>query len=317
MRIAFCCQHNYWGGLNNCGGSRTIVLSCQALKRLGHKAYVVTHSDKLTWIKHDKPLKRISKDTDICVACSVSDIKPMLKHTPKKAKKFYWARLVENRQMQKEKLLKVASKVHIIVNSENLHDWFLAHGIGTEIVYQGIDLKNWQDKGKHDSKTIGFLISNKKRKHFDFIKKIVRRLGSEYKYVGYGVDLNKEIKAFVGKHFTYFKKNARHSDLMHIYNRAGIWVTTSTKEGLHNCPMEAALCGCAVVYPDAPLAGCSDHCIDGETAWKYNVLNVDSAVETIKAADKSRNVVHKELIRNKIGSRKQCMRKLVEKLKHN
>lgn len=320
MNIYFCCQHDYWGGLHNTGGSRTIILSAKTLNKLGHNAKIVTRSDKHTWIKHDKPLKTIPKDADACIACSVSDIKPMLKSMPKKAKAYWWCRLIENHSMSKKKILYWAKKVNVLVNSENLRDWFEAHGIKTTIVYQGVDLKKWKDKKKHSPKTIGFLVSSKPRKHFDFIKMIIRTLGKEYNYVGYGADLNASIKAFVKKHFLYFKKNADQKELNRIYNMAGIWVATSTKEGLHNPPIEAALSGCAVVYPLAPLAGCSDHCYP--FGHQYEALNLEDAIKVIKKAI-SLNInsgisfvePHKDFIRDIIGSREKCMKRIVRILK--
>ena len=91
-------------------------------------------------------------------------------------------------------------------------------------------------------------------------------------------------------------------------------MATSTKEGLHNPPIEAALCGCAVVYPDALRSGCSDHCIDGQTAWEYESGDYKSACEAIRQADKSRNETHKALIKSKIGDREQAMKHLMEVL---
>jgi len=316
MKIIFACQHHYYGGLNKTGGSKTIIMSCKTLTKLGHKTHIVTHSDKCTWIKHKKPLRHIPSDTDVCIACSVSDIDPMLKTMPKKAKAYWYCRLVENHSMPKRKILKKAAKIKVIVNSEDLYTWFMRHGIEpVDVVYQGVDLKKWRDLKLHEPKSIGFLVSSKKRKHFEFAMEVIKKLGKKYKYYGYGVDLNHKIKVFTKKRFDWFVKNAQYSDLIRMYNLVGTWVCTSTKEGLHNVPIEAALCGCAIVYPDASLAGCSDHCIDGVTALKYKALDVDSAVEAIEEADNSLNEAHKELILSKIGSREQCMKKLIEVVK--
>ena len=143
MNICFYADHNYWSQMNNNnGGTATILRSQKTLRKLGYKCDVVARKDGFSWFKHPKPIRHIPKNTDVCIAVTVSDIKPMLKHAPKRAKKVYWARLIENRQIRKEKLLKWASKVQVIVNSENLHNWFDAHGIQTKIAYQGIDKAN-------------------------------------------------------------------------------------------------------------------------------------------------------------------------------
>ena len=311
MNIAFCCQHPYYGGLNNNGGSQTIVHSCNILSKLGHKAVIVTKWDRHTWVSHKRPVSSIPKDTDICIACSVSDIGQMLKRMPKNAKAFWWCRLREDYQMSKSKILRKARKVEVLVNSEGLQAWFNSHGNNSRIVYQGYDHK-WKDVGKHSEKNIGFLISGKKRKNFDVVKKIVKLLGPGYNYYGFGTNLNGDIKRFLKNKFKYFVENAGYSDIIKIYNSVSTWVSTSTSEGLHNCPLEAALCGCNVVYPNALLAGCSDHCIDGLTAWEYKALDAGSAVGAILKADGSRVEEHQDLIKSKINDRKINMIRLIE-----
>ena len=317
MRLAFCCQHPYWGGLSPGGGSRTIVMSAKTLREMGHEVCIVTQSDKYKWDKHPKPLKHIPADTDVCIACSVSDIDPMLKKMPSSAKPFWWCRLIENHQMPKAKIIKRAGMVRTLVNSEGLQSWFKRHDVETTVAYQGVDVEAWQDEiVRSGKKIVGFLVSSKERKHFDMVEKIVKKCGDEYDYVGYGagVDQSGRTAGFAGRNFIYFKTDPKHTDLVRLYNLCYTWVATSTKEGLHNCPIEAALCGCAVVYPDAPLAGCGDHCIDGETAWEYESLNAESARDAIQKADRSRIEAHKTLIRFKIGDRKQAMTHLLEVL---
>ena len=314
MNICFYANHGYWSQLSNNGGTATILNSVKELKRLGHKVSVVATKDSFSWFKHPKPISKIPDNTDACIAVTISDIKPMLKNAPKKAKLFYWSRLLEKHQMPKKKLIKWASKVHVIVNSENLRDWYSAHGIKADIAYQGVDVKKWRDLCIHEKGSIGFLVSSKPRKNFDFAMEVIDKLGRGYKYYGYGVNLNGKIKSFVKKKFFSFVKNADYASLIRIYNMVDIWVCTSTKEGLHNPPIEAALCGCTVIYPDAPLAGCSDHCTE-ETAWNYKALDIESAIEAIKSADNSKVEKHKELIINKIGNRERAMKRLVNILK--
>ena len=315
MNIAFVGIHPYYGGLSNNGGSTTILRAVMILREMGYTANVVTqHKDKFTFFKHPKPIKRIPKDADVCIAISSSDIGPMLARMPKRATPFYWCRLCDaNTKMPKAKLIRHASKVTTLVNSEGLRDWFKKYNVETKVAYQGIDFDKWKDTGEPKRPTLGFLISKKTRKHFEIVEQIVHRLGDEYDYVGYGAsrDQNKSTKAFAKEYLSMFKTDASHADLCRIYNLCTIWVATSTQEGLHNPPIEAALCGCAVVFPDAPMGGCSDHCINGKTAWVYKARNPDDAAKVIRTADKSRNEAHQELIREKIGSRQVAMERLV------
>ena len=320
MKVAFCCQHHTYGGLANNGGSATILKMVAHLRKLGHQADVVTqHKDKFHFFRHPKPIRHIPKDADVCIAVSSNDIKPMLARMPKRAKPFYWARLLDApAKISEEKLIKYASRVKTLVNSEGLRDWFAERGVPTSICYQGVDVEDWADDFRGVSKpTVGFLVSTKKRKHFDVVKDIVRGLGSEYDYIGYGAkaDQDRCTMGFTARNFLYFKVNQRRDELCHMYSSVDIWCATSTQEGLHNPPMEAALCGSAVVYPDAPMAGCSDHCIDGETAWRYRAKDAQDACRAIRQADRSRNAAHKKMILEKIGSREMAAERLLECLR--
>jgi len=278
---------------------------------------VVTFSDKFHWFKHKKPLKKIPPKTDICIACSVSDIKPMLKKMPKHAKAFWYCRLLEKHQMDKEKIVKYAGKVKTLVNSECLQRWFADRGVKTTVVYQGIDAEKWHDeKIRGGKKVIGFLLSKKPRKYFKEIKAIVKQLGDKYDYVAYGAkqDIDADIESFISKKVLYFKANASHGELLRLYNMAHIWLATSRSEGLHNPPQEAALCGCALVCSDARLNGTSDYAIDGETAWTYPAGDIDMACESIEAATDERVDAARNKIITKIGNRTQAMKHLLEVL---
>jgi len=315
VKVCFFADHHTYGGLNNNGGSQTILKSVMTLRTLGHTANVVSRVDRFTLFKHPKPIRSIPEDTEVCIAVSASDIKPMLARMPKKAKAYWWCRLLENYSMPKAKIVKYASKVKLLVNSEGLRDWFKKHGVGSKVVYQGVDIEDWEfDTWRSDKKTVGFLISNKARKNFKVVKGIVETLGDEYGYIGYGTkgDQDKRTVAFTKRRFSYFGTDLPHSAVSDAYNMAHIWCATSTKEGLHNCPVEAALCGCAVVYPDALLGGCSDHCIDGETAWAYKARNVEDACRAIREASRTRNEAHRNLVIEKIGDRSTAMARLVK-----
>ena len=79
MKIAFYGNHTYWGQLNNNGGTRSILLSINALKKLGHEAVFVAHKDRFTWFEHDKPVHKIPRDADAVVAISISEVDAVLK----------------------------------------------------------------------------------------------------------------------------------------------------------------------------------------------------------------------------------------------
>jgi len=309
VKICFCATDSFYGGINNNGGSRTIVLSAQTLRNMGHEAEVAAVCDNLTWFEHQKIHKKIPKDCDACIACSVSDVADMLASAPAKAKKLWWCRLLEDYQMPKSKIIKTAKKVRTIVNSEGLKKFFSKHGVKTEIVYQGID-DDWNIyRAQWNKPTIGFLISNKKRKNLKLVRRIIKKLGDSYDYAGYG-SKNEQDEATkkTTKLFKYFRLSPDHNGLVDIYNKCDIWCSVSDSEGLHNPPMEAALCGCELACYDTPLGGTCDYA-NKETAWLFK--DVDSAVKQIKKIDYSKNVKCRELIYNKIGTREQNMKRLL------
>lgn len=315
MRIAFCAQHPYYGGLNNNGGSRTILLSAATLRKLGHTVNVITQADGFSWFKHPKPLKTIPRDTDVCIAVGVSDIETMLESKPKRAKAFWWCRLLETYQMPKGKILKRAGMVKTLVNSENLQWWFKQHNVDTTVVYQGVDLGAWKDLDRRpEKKTIGFLLSQKKRKQFKIAKRIARRFGDVYDYVGFGAkgDLSGPIKSFIYKRVKTFRANPTHDQLLGIYNQCHVWVSTSAREGLHNPPLEAALSGCELVCNGVLHGGTADYCVHEKTGYRFVENSTTSACEQILRCDGNLVVPCQGLIREKIGSREEAMKKLVE-----
>jgi hypothetical protein len=195
-----------------------------------------------------------------------------------------------------------------------LQEYFKKYELETTVAYQGVDIDSWEDRHEYkDKPVLGFLVSSKPRKHFEMVEKIVKRMGKNCEYVGYGAskDQDRHTKSFASRNFLYFKTDVKRPGLVSLYNLCSTWVATSTKEGLHNPVLEAALCGCAVVYPDAALAGCSDHCVDNQTAFEYQALNAESACAAIHRANPSLNEAHKKLIKEKIGDRKTAMKRLV------
>lgn len=323
MRIAFYANHPYYGGLNNNGGSRTILLAAQYLKKMGHVVDVVASVDRFTWFKHSPVKKRIHPDTKRVIAVSVSDVEGAVKHKPKKAKVFWWCRLLESYQMPKKKIVKRAGMVEVLANSEWLKTWFKNHGVNARVVYQGVDVNAWYDEGLRSGgkPIIGFLLSKKPRKKFYHIKEIVKGLGDQYDYVGYGAkgDLNAEIKTFIERKLVYFKSNPSHDELLRLYNLANIWLATSDSEGLHNPPLEAALCGCLLVCNGASAGGTADYCIDGETGIVYEKNNPRDAVDRIRTINLrlARALVKTSqvLIQDKIGSRETAMQRMMEVIK--
>lgn len=318
MKIAFCNQDKYWGGLANNGGSLSIVHAVKVLKKMGHDAFVVTKSDRLTWIKHDKTLAQIPADTDVCIAVSASAVKPMLKKKPGKAKACWWVRGLETWQMPEKKIIERARKVKLLSNSEYLQKYFAAYDIDSTIIYQGIDIDKWKiglnNSCLDEKPTIGFYITNRKSKRFSDALKIMRYFGDDCRYVGYGSkeQVHDELKKVLRQYNVSFILSPIHDEKLKIYNAADIWVCTSELEGLHNVGMEAALCGCLLICNGNLQSGTSDYAIDNQTAMVYAPNDWMHAAMLINSPKYSLIFACQDLIKEKIGTREQNMKKLIE-----
>lgn len=307
MKIAFYAKHHTFGGLNCNGGTRTILKSIETLKKLGHDAFYVATVDKFTWFKHDKPKKKIPPDTDVCIAVSISDLGPLLREAPKTCRVAYWARPFEYWHFNRGKIRVVLKDagVKIYVNSEWQHAELKAFGLKSEILYQGLDFDQWEDQLIRAIPTIGFLYSTKKRKRWKDCEELAKRLPA-FRFVAYGTEKLKKPE-WLGEYI----RNPKHEELVELYSKCHIWFAPTELEGLHNCPMEANLCGSLVVCSSKPRNGCLDFATP-ETAMIYDDL--DEAVDMILEPDYDRLFNMQMLLRDKIGSREENMYKLVQSL---
>lgn len=322
MRIAFCNQDPYWGGLANNGGSLSVVAMVKALKMLGHKAWIVTNSDKLTWVTHDPPRQSIPKKVDVCVAVSASAVMPMLKAISCKIPAVWWMRGLETWQVPANTIVKYAKKVNrMLVNSEGLQEWLISRNVASDVAYQGVDVGNWHNSMVAQPKTVGFYVSNRATKRFNDVKRITKAVVKHgWACRGYGPkgQVGIGVKHFAKKYFDKLLVSPSHNELHTLYNSCQVWVCTSELEGLHNVGMEASLCGCYLVCNGHPLAGTMDYAIDGKSACVYKPNNPEDAVEIIQKLPSSDMAsmrwVCENIIRNRIGDRQMAAMRFVEAL---
>jgi len=323
MRIAFYCAHPYWGGLNNNGGSRTILLSADILRAMGHTVDVVTMIDHFTWFDHPRPVQKIPHGTDVVVAVSISDLAHLVfSELAKDCLLTYWARPAETWQMDKKLILNTLRaftkrKGRVFVNSEWQEYYFNKHGIHSRIVYAGLDLDQWNENGRvaHDKTTIGFLVSVKKRKRFVDLVLLVDLFGDKFNYIGYGEknDQDENTDDWIKYHpQIQFFVSPNKFTMLNIYQSCDIWFAPTALEGFHNPPTEANLCGAMVVCSDARKAGVSDYA-NNETAVVYH--DPAELVETDFVRDNVKVKAMQELLRTKIGTRQTNMQRMVEMMK--
>jgi len=249
MKLAF---NGINSNLGNNGGSRTILLSAQIIESLGHRCDVISTRDNFTWFNHKSTINYIPNDLDVIInIAGVDYVYTKRWDIPIKAA---WWRAHESWSNSEEYLRQcyLDKEVMNIVNSKGLKRLLDMCGADSKVVYQGIDFDWWEDRKLRPKNKIriGALYTKQPRKRWKDFVKLAKILGTkDYEYVGMGNA--KPDDGFL----VDFKLNANTNELNDLYSSCHIWFAPTDSEGLHNVPMEAALCGCLIVCSDEPLNG--------------------------------------------------------------
>lgn len=310
MKICFVANDKKWGGLGNNGGSKTIIKSARVLTELGHPTDIVADVDKFTWFKHEKVIHRIPDDADVVISVSVSEIDYVVKHSPKKARTFWWARALETWRMSEKKIVEQARRIRLITNSTWLHELFKSYGIENNLVWPGVDLDFWDNERTHfrnNILNIGFLYHEfHKTKRYDLCVKLMKRK-PEYDYCSFGVGIPKEQKK-LGQYQLHLNQPSW-VEIKSLYQQCDIWFAPTELDSFHNPPPEANLCGCLVVCNRMPSNGMIDYATD-ETAMRYDTW--EELIHCIEYPDFSKVAKMQAVLRNKIGDRETNMKKMLK-----
>ncbi len=298
-------------GLANNGGTRTILLCAKALEELGHRCDVVGVSNRFTWFEHKPIISYVPGDLDVLIATACATVVDTLHaNAPKKA---WYIRAHEDWAMNEGQLRELYnSGIVNIVNSKGLQQLLAVHGADSKVIYQGIDFGWWENRELRPKNKIriGALYTTQARKRWkDFIK-LSDLLGTEdYEYVAMGPSKPKE------DFLIDFKHHATVEELNNLYSSCHIWFAPTDNEGLHNVPMEAALCGCLIVCADEPLNGMIyDYAFNDNTAMVYDRKDIEQAAELIRNPNWDCIERMYNCLEYSIGSRESNMVKLVEYL---
>ena len=294
MKLAFYANHRYWGGLSPNGGSRTILLCCDALRKLGHEANVVTFSDKFKWFKHPKPWNRIPNGTDVVIAVSIAEVKAIWDMPYKLA---YYARPFETWQKSESKCVSIMKQFQlrggkVLVNSRWQYEYlYNKYRINAYLVHAGMDFNKWRNIEKHPTKTT--VLAQYSRNPLKGYKqfKALKKLAPEFDYVVFGKT-----------------KKVTWPEIVRWYNGAHYFFVGGKREGWNNCAAEAALCGCTLVVGNSDTNGTSDF-VTSENSIVYESLG--EAVGRIRQGDCG-NVADVQARLRAIGTRQMCMKRLVE-----
>jgi len=190
-----------------------------------------------------------------------------------------------------------------IVNSAWLCEFMRSVDVQAILVRPGLDTEDFYDMHKDRENTLGGLYSERHRtkRHIDVI--------SAGEMAGCDVELlNRDIK----------EPTIEEQRLW--YNKLKVWMAPSELEGLHNPPIEAALCGCALVLTDHPRAGTSDYSLPTVFNYVYKARDIQEASKYIRVLlsnepmRKRMAVAMRERLVNIVGSRDDNMKTLVELL---
>ena len=303
MRIVFNVKHV---GLGNNGGSRTLIKSAEILQGLKNKVIIVTDTNHYNWHKIQVPVKnyvgqgwrKLVRKCDIMVATGYASVRTT--RQVQKNKAFYYIRGFERWCASKKDLIKSYKSLNCIVNSEQLKKYLKKKGIQSELIYPGLYFDDFYSTGNDRGNIIWGIYSkrHKTKRHKDVIE-IGKQLG--YKVLL----LNRDIV------------NAHSDQLREFYNKIKVWVSSSELEGLHNCPHEAALCGCSLVVTDHKWGGVQDYATE-ETALIYPAGDLDRAAQQVKRAMNDADLRNRlnskmqDLLKNKVGSREDNMKKMMQ-----
>jgi len=298
MRIVFNLQSV---GLGNNGGSRTLIKCAETLQSLGHSVSLVASANKYTWHNIKVPVVSRIPKCDVIVATGYGSVRSTVAHKTKT--KFYYIRGFERWQAPKNKLIKTYKSLNCIVNSEWLKEYLSSRNINSELIYPGLDFDDFYVTNNDRDNIIGGIYSKRhKTKRHDDVIEIGKKLGYQVML------LNRDIK-----HPTV-------PELRDFYNKVKVWVSPSELEGLHNCPHEAALCGCSLVVTDHPQGGVRDYATS-DTSLIYSARDIDQAAEKVKQVmtdEKLRKNLYSNMIKrlkDHIGSRECNMKKMINRFK--
>lgn len=300
MKIVF---NLYNVGLGNNGGSRTIIKCAETLSSLGENVVIFTNNRiKYTWSKIKIPIVYGEKHPicDVSIATGFKSIAMTMKSASRK--KYCYIRGWERWVTNEKNLLRAYHQpgLKCIVNSIWLKEYLRKWGTESEIIYPGLDFDKFFITTNKKNQDVAALYSAKHRtKRHEDARWLNKRCKLKISM------LNEDIK------------DASEDTLRGWYNNFKVWLSTSELEGLHNPPMEAGLCGCALVCTDHLMSGTKDYAIHNKTALVYPQRDLLTAYKYIKMLLENRkfrrslNANLRTLLYDKIGSREDNMTRLL------
>ena len=233
MNIAF---YALQSGLNNNGGTNTIVGTVKALRALGHNAFIISIVDNYTMEDHPQCIS-VPAPADVVVGVSYMDIERMHCDYPN-TPKCWWMRLWDSDKIQDAEIHALANAQPVITNAHWIRQRLLQVGCHAVLLRQGIDDEFWvPDASKRNGHVIGTCFRPEPRKrYYDFA------LLKDYMSKNDGLKFDSVIGLDKVR-------------LRDWYQSIEFYISPSRMEGCPNAVIEAALCGCKIIARRNPEAG--------------------------------------------------------------
>ncbi len=282
-------------GLGNNGGTKTIIRCAETLQEMGHTVIVWADTNNYTWHKPKCAIKDayslIGLEGYSHVLVSVWELAGM--GDPPNYNNIIWYMRAWNTWLHGEQWLTDQIKRftdaggRIIVNATHLQERLKGIGVESVVCFSGLDeWENHFDWNETSPKHVigGLIYKRHETKNSDIVRK----------YCNNTINID---------------GNSDNDTLNCVYGDCHIWLATSTNEGFHNVPAEAAMSGCYVIGVDHPHSGTGDYLTDKTGALYKTEAELMYAIEN---PDFSKVEKMHKVLREKIGSREKNMRKFAE-----
>lgn len=321
MKIAFNGVGCGWG---NNGGTQSIFRMAAALTKMGHDVELWSEiPNKFTWFMPEAKLRQTTlenaPEVDVLINTGCNTTMSTYRY-PRKKVGVQWLRGHEVWAQPEDKLFKLYGlDMPLWANSEWIADLARDNGIrdDVEVQYCGVPWRDFYPVDTEPKATqlhIGGLWSGKPLKRANDILELAKKESfKNVRWLLFGNEPRPELPA----NFSYIQR----PDINHkraLFTSCDIWFAPSEMEGLHIPPMEAALCGAAVVANGTATAGNMDYVIDGLTGLHY--ADLSHAVECIEklrdneALRKGMVGVMQKMIRMKIGDVETNAQRMIARL---
>jgi glycosyltransferase involved in cell wall biosynthesis len=315
-------------GLNNNGGSHTLVNSANTLSDLGNEVIIVdSYKNYYTWnelrCKH-LIIKDINEfpNADIIIATGMKSLSSTEKCKIKN--KFVYIRGWETWVYPEGNLVNILKQSSCvkIVNSTCLQNKLASFLIPSYKCFPGYDLDEFypNNKRNYDKITLGGLFNSggkRKTKRTEWILQAYHDLKKKYDISLYLFGVEDKLQKS-GVNFIY---NPSKKEKNNVYNKINIWLATSELEGLHITPAEAMLTECCIIGTNTEMAGTQDYLWNNSTGIVTN-NDYDSFINGIEKIlfDFEKQKILGKNARNRIleiGDRKKNMKKFMQILENN